>query len=932
MNISENDTQHPVPQATHEATQAATRAAADGTTRETAQGATRKTSDEATRMATDIAIRTSPGWLARWLHKITGSAALVLIAALLLTAASLYYAATHLGVNNSTVDMLDARLPFRVEYDRLRTEFPLTEDSMLLVVEAPTPEQALSAASELETALKANPEAVEQVFWPAGNPFLRAHGLLLRPLDDLEQMTDTLSRAQPLLSRLAADTRASVFLELLTEAETYRDTVAFDTDFLKAALTKSLAGSEVDARPPTPLSWQRLLGGNTGADPVAREMLVVKPRLVEGKVNAAKPAMQALDAQRRALGLDEGPVTLRITGAAALKFEELESVVSGARLTGLAALFAVTLIMVRGLRSWRFILVALVSLMVGLALTSAFAAAAIGRVNLISVAFVVLYVGLGVNYAVHYLLRARELNNAGAGAEVAIEQAGTHLGGALMLSALTTALGFFAFTPTAFSGVAELGLIAGFAMFVTLCVTYTVTPALLHLVGMPAVEPARAALAAPDAHVGWLEFPIRYRRGVLWLALCVTAGGLWFAPQVTFDSDPLALRDPKSESVQTMQALLESRTGGYRNIQVLVDGDTPLAPIIQTLEALPEVDHVNSIDDLVVRDADAKLAAIDELNFLLGPDILDADWQPQADTPGALAAAAGALRDTLDPSKEVDAALAQALAALAQTLTGPDAQARVAAIEAVLLGQLKTTMTRLAEALSVTDTFTIEDLPPDVLALTRNAEGTRLLQVVPAGAVEDFRAQNRFAEAVSAVVPTATGAPIIQLAAGQAIAQAFVAAVGWALAGITLVLLIVLRSLGDTLKVLTPLLMGGILTLAFMVWTDMDFNFANVVALPLLLGVGVDNGIHLVLRWRQGALPGGAVLATATARAIVLGAMITAGGFGNLALSPHQGTASMGIILAVGLALVVSATLVVLPALLGRAAYPLPPASPTPRT
>ncbi len=877
-------------------------------------------------MAAGAVTETPTGWLARWLGKVTANAALVLVTALFLTAGSLQYAATHLGVNNNTVDMLDARLPFRMQYDRLRTEFPLTEDSMLLVIEAPTPEQALSAAGELEAALKANPAAVEQVFWPAGNPFLREHGLLLRPLDDLMQMTDTLSRAQPLLSRLAADTRASVFLDLLTEAEGYRDEVAFDTDFLKSALTRSLADVEANDGPLTPLSWQRLLGGNTGADGTAREMLVVRPRLVENKVNAAKPAMQALDAERRALGLDDGPVTLRITGAAALKFEELESVVTGARLTGLAALVAVTLIMVRGLRSWRFILVALVSLVVGLALTSAFAAGAIGRVNLISVAFVVLYVGLGVNYAVHYLLRARELHNAGAGGEASIEQAGTHLGGALMLSALTTALGFFAFTPTAFSGVAELGLIAGFAMFVTLAVTYTVTPALLHLVGMPAVEPVRAARAAPDADVGWLAFPTRYRRGVLLLAALSTVGGLLLAPEVAFDSDPLTLRDPDSESVQTMQALLASGAGGYRNIQLLVDADTPLPPIIEKLEALPEVDHVNSIDDLVVRDAEAKLAAVDELNFLLGPDILDADWQPKPDDPETLAAAADALRAALDPGNEVDAALANALRGLSQTLGGPEAARRVADVDRVLLGQLATTMNRLSSALSVTTSFALEDLPPDVLALTRNAAGTRLLQVVPAGAVEDFRAQNRFAEAVSAVMPTATGAPIIQLAAGQAIADAFVAAVGWALVGITLVLLIVLRSVGDTLKVLTPLLMGGILTLAFMVWAEIDFNFANVVALPLLLGVGVDNGIHLVLRWRQGALPGGAVLATATARAIVLGALITAGGFGNLALSPHQGTASMGIILAVGLALVVSATLVVLPALLGRAARtPQPP-------
>ena len=190
MNIPENDTQHPARQATQEATQGATQGTAHEATQETSNGANPEAPDKSARMAAGTVAGTPAGWLARWLRTVTANAALVLVTALLVTAASLHYAATHLGVNNNTVDMLDARLPFRVQYDRLRTEFPLTEDSMLLVIEAPTPEQALNAASELETALEANPEAVEQVFWPAGNQFLREHGLFLLPHNDLMQMTE----------------------------------------------------------------------------------------------------------------------------------------------------------------------------------------------------------------------------------------------------------------------------------------------------------------------------------------------------------------------------------------------------------------------------------------------------------------------------------------------------------------------------------------------------------------------------------------------------------------------------------------------------------------------------------------------------------------------------------------------------------------------
>lgn len=851
-----------------------------------------------------------------WLDAMQRYAWLVLLGAIVATGISLRYAATHLGVNNNTVEMLDERLPFRIQHDRLRTEFPITEDSMMLVIEAPTPEQASMGAAKVEAALAAMPEAVEQVFWPAGNDFLQTHGLLLRSPAELESMADTLGRAQPLLAQLAAEPTVPTFLDLIAEAERRRDEVEFDTGFLKDALTRTIQSTLEPAGDAAPMSWQQLLSANAPTDTVSRETIIIKPRLADGKVNAAKPAMLALQEMRRELGLSDGPVQLRISGAAALKFEELESVVTGARLTGFGALLLVTLIMVTGLKSWRFILCALASLLLGLSVTAAFAGAAIGRVNLISVAFVVLYVGLGVNYAVHYLLRCRELTEAGIDDRDAVHHAGVHLAGALLLSALTTAIGFFAFTPTAFKGVAELGLIAGFAMFVTLIVSYTLTPALLTITGLPRVR-ARRSPESVNTGRGLLALPLRQRSLVLGAAAALGLFGLVVAPKVVFDSDPLNLRDPRSESVKTMRALLADGQSGYRNIQVLVPADEALEPLLEKLTALPEVARTNSLQDLTVVDAEDKLAIVDELYYLLGGDILDADWEPSTASPAALKNAIDELRSALDPDAATDLPLAAALARLEDALDGSSSADLAERLTNNLLGLLPVTMQRLSRALSVTESFALADLPTDLLAFTLSASGTRLVQVVPAGDMDDFRAQNQFAEAVAATVPTATGAPIIQLAAGQAITDAFVSAVVWALAGITLVLLVLLRSLIDTLRVLLPLMLGGVLTLAFMVLAGIDFNFANVVALPLLLGVGVDNGIHLVLRWRQGALPAGNVLATATARAIVLGSLITAGGFGNLALSPHQGTASMGVILAVGLALVVGATLLVLPALLG---------------
>jgi len=233
-----------------------------------------------------------------------------------------------------------------------------------------------------------------------------------------------------------------------------------------------------------------------------------------------------------------------------------------------------------------------------------------------------------------------------------------------------------------------------------------------------------------------------------------------------------------------------------------------------------------------------------------------------------------------------------------------------------LLSLLPLTIERLRNALAVEDIITLETMPETLLRRWLSADGTYLIQVFPASNAVDVTGLREFVKQVQAIVPTVTGSPVIQLVSGSAISHAFQSALLWAGAGIAALLLILLRSIGATFKVLTPLILGGLITAAMTVALDIPFNFANVVALPLLLGVGVDNGIHLVYRFRSGNMPGNNVLRTATARGIIFGALTTTLSFGNLAFSPHTGTASMGIVLAMGLSLMVLTTLIVLPAML----------------
>jgi len=850
---------------------------------------------------------------------------LVVLATVLAAVLALWLAATRLGVNSDTVEMLDEELPFRQTWSRFREQFPNLDSTLLAVIEAPTPEQATRAAKQLRSALAERPDIARGVTWAAGSDFFAENGLLFLPLDELEALTDRLSAAQPMLGQLARDTRAATLLELLAEIEARGGAGAlgldggdFDLDQLRArvaeVLKTTLDGQDVV------LSWQQLLNAEDKSGP-ARETLIIDPVLDYNKVLAGRPVIEAMRGLRADLGLDRGPVRLALSGNVALAFEEMDSVISGARLTGLLALGLVSLVMLAGLRSPPLCLIALINLALGLALTAGFAAVAIGRVNMISVAFVVLYIGLGVNYAVHYLLRYREIAQAERNRVTAVIATGRFLWRPLLLSAATTALGFFAFVPTSFSGIAQLGLIAGVAMLVTLALSYTTLPAML---AWWRPDPGHRV---PDPNHGWrraLDWPLRHRITFAVIAMLLLVAALPLASGIRFDADPLNLRDARSESVVTLRRLFETGDGGYRNIQVLLPPDEISEPLLEALRAQPAVARVVARSSFQPAKQDEKLLLIDDLGWLLGPDIVQADWRLDPPEPVRLDDAARRLGETLPARDSGGAALRQVLDSLSRRLADADpaqAETLAARVDQALVGGLAPTLGRLTRGLAARDPVSSDALPDWLARQFTGLDGTQLIQVFPAVDVNDFEQQRRFTEQVLEVAgPRATGGPVVQIAAADAITDAFRQAMLWAVLGISLVLLVTLRSVAQSARVLAPLALGGVLTGALMVLLDIPFNFANVVALPLLLGVAVDNGIHLVLRHRAGLLPDGNVLQSATARAIVFGALITAGGFGNLAFSPHAGTASLGLVLAMGLALMVLATLVFVPALLGRRA------------
>ncbi|MDA0702922.1 MAG: MMPL family transporter [Proteobacteria bacterium] len=468
--------------------------------------------------------------------------------------------------------------------------------------------------------------------------------------------------------------------------------------------------------------------------------------------------------------------------------------------------------------------------------------------------------------------------------------------------------------PTAYIGLSELGIIAGVGMFIALFTNLTLLPAVLSLWPMRRVGPLRGL----GSLAGFEAFVVRRRRPVLLAALALGLAAAALLPSLRFDFNPMNLRDPETESVATALELMATGERPPYAITVLRDSPQAAAEEAARLDAVPEVARTVTALDLVPADQFDKLDIIDGMALFLYPVLI---VPPSAAAPdidanrGALAEFRSELAVYVASGEDetgAAAALTKALAALGDPAE-LDAD-RLAELDRRLLGTLPARLTQLGESLSAVP-FELDDLPLSLLRRYVAENGLSRVEVEPAEDLMDPGALRRFMGAVRAVAPDATGSPVLLLEAGDAVTGAMRQATVTALVVIALLLVLLLRSLRFTLLVLAPLLLSGVLTAAVSVLFALPFNYANVIVLPLLLGLGVASGIHLVFRARDEGL-GKPLLSTSTPRAVVFSALTTMASFGSLVVSSHNGTASMGELLTIAIGFTLLSTLVVLPALL----------------
>jgi hopanoid biosynthesis associated RND transporter like protein HpnN len=846
-------------------------------------------------------------------------ALLVVLSGLLLAVLSGYVASVRLGVSTNTDLMFAPSLPWRQEKMAFDKAFPQFTDLLVGVIDADAPEEAEATAAELTAKLSADTTHFRSVRRPDASPYLRKEGLLFLDQDQLQKLMDSTIDAQPFLGQLVADPSArGLFAALSLIGIGVEKGQADLTPYSDALEGFHRAMAAVLAGHPAPLSWQKLLGGSTADLAGKYKFVLVQPKLDYGDLQPGGAATAAMRAAAAELPfVKSGQARVRITGSVALADEEFATVAQGA-VEGLAiSVVLITLWLFLALHSWRLIVPALTTLILGLMTTLLFAAVAVGTLNLVSVAFAILFVGIAVDFAIQFSVRYREWRFELGDMGQALVETGRRSGAQILVAAAATAAGFLAFFPTDFSGVAELGEIAGVGMLIAFVCTLTFLPAMIALL-RPRAEAAEVGFrwaARLDPVLARRRVPILIAFG----ALAVVAVAA--SPSLTFDADPLHTKDPSTEAMRTLRDLMASPLTNPYTIDIIAANETAAADLATKLKALPTVSGVLTLSSFVPKDQAPKLAIIADANSILAPTL--APQAPAAPvTPNQIRMAAKSADEHIEAALSKlpkDHPLAQIAGDLTALQSAPE-PVLIATNEA-LTRFLPDELDQLRTALSA-EPVTIADVPPDISRDWKLPDGRARVQVQAKPQFQSSAGLKEFVRDVQTVAPDAGGSAVTIVATARTIVDAFRDAAIGAVVAITLILFVALRRLLDVGLVLAPLLMSALLTLLTIIVIGMPINFANIIALPLLLGVGVSFNIYFVMNWRAGLR---APLGSATARAILFSALTTGTAFGSLAMSHHPGTASLGDILLISLACTLIATLVFIPALLASVRPPPTP-------
>ncbi|MBV9738832.1 MAG: MMPL family transporter [Hyphomicrobiales bacterium] len=836
----------------------------------------------------------------------------VLLAFSMIAVLSASYLVYHFAITTDSSKLLSSSLPWRQQEIKLDQAFPQRANQIVAVIDADTPEAAEGAADTLVKELSSHAETIRSASRPDGGEFFARNGILFLNTDEVRRDTAQLISAQPFLGTLAADPTLRGVLRTLSQAlEGVRLGKSNLQDIEPAVAAIADAFEKLSKGENPAFSWRKLITGRPPARSDLRRFVNIQPVL---DYDALQPGGEATAAIRDAIARlkltpDEG-VKVRLTGAVALSDEEFGTIAEGAVLNGAVTMLVVVLLLWLALKQTRIILAVLINLMTGLVITAALGLWMVGALNLISIAFAVLFVGLGVDFGIQFSVRYRAERYETPSLKASLLASAQKIASPLLLAAVSIAAGFYSFLPTSYRGLSELGLIAGTGIIIAFVTTVTLLPALLSLFNPPGEKApvGFAALAPLD------QFLEERRNWIVGVTLTATILGLPLLTGLRFDFNPIDLRARDTESVSTLLDLMRDPDTTPNTIDILENDLASASMIAAKLRQLPQVARALTLQSFVPDDQADKLAIIEDASFFLlntlEPDQLETAPSP-AETVAAIDKTSHDLQSAAGDLATPAAKQARRLAALLAELKEASPRARENA-ERALIAPLTITLRQVRDLLAA-ETVTIDTLPPSLKSDWIAADGRARIEVAPRGDSNDNETLYRFSQAVRSISPQASGTPVFIIEAAATIVKAFWQAGLCSLASITFILFVALRRWTDVALTLVPLLVAIVATLEICVLLGLQFNFANIIALPLLLGVGVAFKIYYIMAWRAGETR---FLQSSLTRAVFFSACATATAFGSLFFSHHPGTSSMGKLMALCLMTTLSAAVLFQPALL----------------
>ncbi len=835
---------------------------------------------------------------------------LIVFASLLILAGSSVYEARNFALNTDINSLLSPDLPWRQGEAAYEKAFPQLVHSTIAVVTAPTPEFAGAAAASLVAQLKPQTNAFHSVSAAEGDEFFARNGLLYLSPDELSARLDKLRQAVPLIRVLASDQSLRGLSRVLgmglQGVAVHRfslDTMAPPLNRVTDTLDGMLAGKKAT------FSWQEMVNGAASREDLNR-IIAIYPVLNYAALEPGQAAAAAIHKTAAAAQLDSRyDATVRLTGPVPLADAQFATLQQDVWINAIITAAIILIVLYLALRSVRIVLAVIVTIFIGLAATAALGLLLVGAFNPISVAFAMLFVGLGADFAIQFSVRYRQQRYELHELAPSLVDGARYVGMPLTLAALAAAAGFLSFVPTSYRGVAELGLIAGVGMIVAYVGAMTLLPTLLDLF-KPGPEPhpiCQPRLAGAD------HFLQRHRIVIVTVTALVVLAALPSLAWLKFNFDPNSLQVPNTEAASTLRQLSGDPRISFQAADVLT-APADAAALAKNGAALPEVGSTKTLDSFVPTDQRGKLAIIASAAEAIKPALREtpAPAASDADNVAALKGVVKQLRDTAGEASGPGAGAANRLAKDLEALAVAAPNVRQQA-QAVFIAPLQINLQQIAQSLHPQE-VTRTNLPGDLVRQWQAPNGDVRTEIVPKGNAAESTTVSNFARAVLAVAPNATGPAIEIYEWGKTVTGAFIKAGVIAICSIAVILFVALRRIRDVLLTLIPLWVAAAATLEICALTGFALNYANIIALPALLGVGVAFKIYYVTAWRRGEYN---FLESTLTHAVFYSAVMTATAFGSLWFSAHPGISSMGKLLALSLACTLASAALFQPALMG---------------